>query len=221
MHLAAKQILARRRELVLPAMHLGDGAADAPRGPALAAGRRVTLDTVRLECQMGDVVPDVIAWVAGRDLYIEVRVTHAVDEAKRAKVAGRGVSTVEIDLSDLARDTTAAAIEHRVVDATEGKSWVFNAAACAARPAVLASSRYLPAARYGGVARVDRCPVAAHRWGNKSWAAVEADCRGCECCASIAAESGDVRCTGRLVGLASRDANQTTRVREAAARYAA
>ena len=121
LHLAAKQILARRRAIVLPAVHLGDGVrdgeGDAPRGPALAAARRVTLDTVRLERRLGEVVPDVIAWVAGRDLYIEVRVTHAVDEAKRAKVAARGVSTVEIDLSDLARDATAAAIERRVVDA--------------------------------------------------------------------------------------------------------
>lgn len=221
LHLAAKQILARRREIALPAVHLGDGAADAPRGPRLAEAARVTLDAVRLECRAGEVVPDVIGWVAERDLYIEVRVTHAVDEVKRDKVAGRGVSTVEIDLSDLPRDATAAQIERRVVDGAQGKSWVFNAAARAGRPAVLASSRYLPAARYGGVPRVDRCPVGAHRWGNKSWAAVEADCRGCTHCASIAAVSGDVRCTGHLARLARSDAGRATRVREAAVRYAA
>jgi|GEM_PF-691267 len=221
LHLAAKQILARRRELVLPALHLGDGASDAPRGPALAAAARVFLDTVRLECWADNVVPDVIAWVAGRDLYVEVQVAHAVDPAKRAKLTARGVSTLEIDLSDLPRDAAPADIERRVVDAVDGKSWVFNAAARAARPAALASSRYLPAARYGGVARVDRCPIGAQRWGEKSWAAVEADCRGCPHCVSIAAVSGDVRCAGHLARLARVGEKQGTRVREAAVGYAA
>lgn len=54
------------------------------------------VERVEVERQQGDVRPDLVCWVAGKPLYVEIVVSHPVDAAKRAKLRARGVPTLEL-----------------------------------------------------------------------------------------------------------------------------
>lgn len=70
----------------------GFGNADIP-------GRSIAFDAVAVEQNDGDIRPDLIGIIGGHKLYIEVTVTHFIDEAKLAKIRARGIPTIEIVLS--------------------------------------------------------------------------------------------------------------------------
>jgi len=58
--------------------------------------RRIEFDTVIAEQNEGNIRPDLIGMVGNRKLYIEIAVTHFIDDVKLAKIRDRGISTVEI-----------------------------------------------------------------------------------------------------------------------------
>ena len=137
-HLRAKQLIAERQELVIPAW---DGEPiDMPNPPhardidgRLHWGRqidlpmrRVGLRDIEVERYFGTYQPDVYAWDDDGELLIEVRVTHAVDECKAARVQAQGQRMVEIDLSQLHRDTPhdQSAFERAVLFDPANRSWV-------------------------------------------------------------------------------------------------
>lgn len=76
--------------------------------------REVLLDSVEEETWEGNFRPDLRATMRGteggreitRTLYIEIHVTHQVDQEKLAKIGRQGHSAIEIDLSKLNRDLT-------------------------------------------------------------------------------------------------------------------
>lgn len=117
-HKMAKQLIRDRLEVRLPAW---DGDLDMPNPPVLAddagqymAGRRVefperkaVLQSVRLEEHQTDYIPDIAADDEFGRLFIEIRVTHAVDTDKRLKIQSEGVRLVEIDLSAITLEQAA------------------------------------------------------------------------------------------------------------------
>ena len=57
------------------------------------------------EDAFGDVIPDIwIRSLDGRGFFIEIKVTHGVDDVKREKLRRLGVPTIEADFSNVARD---------------------------------------------------------------------------------------------------------------------
>lgn len=95
LHRFAKDILARERYILRPAMTTGDELGPLELKPA----GKVVFDRVELEPRQSDVVPDVVCYLGGRRLFVEFKVTHAVDEAKLTKLTGHEASVMEIDLS--------------------------------------------------------------------------------------------------------------------------
>lgn len=112
LHLRAKELVAQTRRVILPKLVAMDSATvESSWYGAEADGRaydkvvivqgpvQITLDTAELEQWAGGFRPDVTGVYRGRRLFIEIRVTHAVDKAKREKIAQAGVSCLEVDLS--------------------------------------------------------------------------------------------------------------------------
>lgn len=58
-------------------------------------------DTVELEKRINDIVPDVYACVRGKNIAIEIYVTHKIDDTKYRKIQESGLTTFEIDLSKI------------------------------------------------------------------------------------------------------------------------
>lgn len=112
LHLRAKELVAQTRRVILPKLVAMDSATVESSWYGVEADGRaydkvvivqgpvqITLDTAELEQWAGGFRPDVTGTYRGRWLFVEVRVTHAVDKAKHAKIARAGVSCLEINLS--------------------------------------------------------------------------------------------------------------------------
>src|SRR3546814_18280740 len=63
--------------------------------------RQSALHKVEMERWFGTYKPDVYAWDEASELLVEIRVNHAVDECKAARVQAHGRRMIEIDLSRL------------------------------------------------------------------------------------------------------------------------
>ena len=185
LHLAAKDVLAARKEIVLPAVEI-------PRrytlkGEEVVSGRRYRIESVAVERKLGSIIPDLIVGIGGRDLLVEVTVTHGPDKEKLRKIRDLGVSCVEIDLSRTERGLDRDELEKIVVDDAGQKRWLHNARA-EARGRRRSSEAVLLPARHGwkpkGYSfgeRVDGCPVAKRRTvGGKPYAFVAYDCGSCD-----------------------------------------
>ena len=103
LHLAAKEILASRKEIVLPSVeiqfHFHHYRDSGDKSLTIAPEGRYQLNSVALERRLTNIVPDVIAHVEHRPLLIEVRVTHGIEEQKLARIQRLDMSTVELLLA--------------------------------------------------------------------------------------------------------------------------
>lgn len=129
LHLAAKQILQDRSELWLPDFKgsLTEWCTeslqwspmwDKLRGWATGTifeARKVTADSVRVEATLGDIRPDIVFAYKQRQLLVEVRVSHEVDEKKRRRLRAKKLACVEIDLSKTPRDIALSELAEMVV----------------------------------------------------------------------------------------------------------
>lgn len=90
LHLLAKEIIAEEK-----------------RVPAFVDGNIsfVSIASVEQEKNLGDIRPDLYAEHDGKPLAVEIFVSHAVDDAKFAKIQERRLTTFEINLSELDFET--------------------------------------------------------------------------------------------------------------------
>ena len=121
-----------------------------------------------MERKTESIIPDVIVEVSGRRLFVEVTVTHGVDDAKLTRIRELGLSCLEIDLSDAPRDLGREELEKIVVDGSTQKRWLHNVRANAARNRVLAEATLLPSVSRGLARHVDGCPIPARVWKGNS-----------------------------------------------------
>ncbi len=187
LHLAAKDTLEKKRELVLPAVELRfDGGRVLP----IASESRYQIESVSVEQRVAGIVPDIVARIGGRRLYVEIRVTHGVDDRKLGKIKRMGISAVEIDLSSAPRDYPPEELEKLVVEGGAHKKWLYNAVADRRRKQIIREATVRPFVwRCNGLAaHVDGCPRPARVWRGKPYANVADDCTGCEHALEISGE---------------------------------
>lgn len=133
LHLAGKEALLRLRQVVLPTFRkqLHSQACDGRIfSGEVVLDEAITLKADRAweEVWMEGFRPDVVFEVGGHRLLIEVKVTHAVDDEKLAKVIAKDVSAIEIDLSQLDPDVLRdrAAFESYVVSDPWIRRWLYS-----------------------------------------------------------------------------------------------
>lgn len=131
LHRAAKEVLAACKTIMLPAIKTSSGYADpdSHRGeydPELEPPERRPIESVEVEQKLGSIIPDLILMIDGRKLLVEITVTHGVDEDKRKRIRGLGISCLEIDLSDIGHDLPRKELEEIVVDGIDHKHWLYN-----------------------------------------------------------------------------------------------
>ena len=101
LHLLAKDIISECGFITLPDISVNFGN---PGLIQLDSYKTIVIDKVYIEKSFDDVKPD-IAIHSGKEMYfIEIYVTHKIDENKFNKLKQKGISTIEIDLSDLKRE---------------------------------------------------------------------------------------------------------------------
>src|SRR5262249_46973662 len=153
LHLAAKQILSECREIQLPEVVVYER----PR-IVFPSESKYRLENVRTEQRTGGIVPDILADCGGRQLMIEIRVTHAVDEAKRKRIQELRISAIEIDLSRACRDLSPESLSNAVIEETANKKWLFNDRAAMWGDRYLRTTEKRGTIRRGFSLHVDHCP---------------------------------------------------------------
>ncbi|NMG27820.1 hypothetical protein [Aromatoleum evansii] len=106
LHRAARQILAGWQWVELPALLVHEaGRQGALPGRILSVRRSELPDERRARSPWSNlrVRPDVVLHCANEQIWCEVKVAHAVDDAKRNRLQGHRVSTLEFDLSRMYR----------------------------------------------------------------------------------------------------------------------
>ena len=122
LHLAAKEILLNNREIVLPIYNVEDD--------NYSNQRKYPYVRVFSERRVQDIVPDIILDFGDKNyLFVEIKVTHEVDDVKLEKLKRIGVSTLEIDLSLLEFEENVLELEdvkNFILYDTSFKHWVYD-----------------------------------------------------------------------------------------------
>lgn len=122
LHRLGKEIVATKLFLALPevkAVFNGETTVIHKAGP-------LSFDKAIQEARhLQNVVPDLYVERDGHRLLVEIYVTHACDELKRAELKNRGIATVEIDLSRLPRNASRSEVENAVLEKA-GRYWVYH-----------------------------------------------------------------------------------------------
>lgn len=121
LHHYAEQLLNSRKILVLPPVVAKYGA----RTRTIREAKPFVFDSAMLETMDGETIPDVILQKGDDRMQVEVYVTHRCGSEKRAKIAEAGISSVEIDLSALPRDTTIAGLDEAILTSAP-REWIYN-----------------------------------------------------------------------------------------------
>lgn len=178
LHLAAKDALASAGAMWVPAAPIQFD--DESTTWKATEAQLVVFDKIEVEKRAGFIIPDLTAWKQGRQLLIEIKVTHGVDATKLAEVRQRDLSMLEIDLSGLDFDASRAVLNEHVVGQTDRKRWIYNARANQIAKSLVLDALPLPIVARGMAIHVDDCPVAARRYRGRSYANVIGDCSSCK-----------------------------------------
>ena len=166
LHHMAKGILENRQEIALPY----------PADPT----KLYPIEKVDLEKRLGDIIPDVIVYIGGQPILIEVVVTHGIDVEKMEKIKDLGISTLVIDLSDEDRALSEDELAPIIVEGTEKKRWAFNVFSERTKQRQVESARRFKVIERRNALHVDGCPIPARTWRGKPFANVRWDCWHCE-----------------------------------------
>ena len=192
LHLAAKDLLERRMQITLPKVEVKfDGGAPDIQ---LRAATTYAIDRVILEKRIDSIIPDVLAFIGGAPLIVEVRVTHAVGAEKQARIAALGMSAIEIDLSEAPRTFELSSLEATVVDDVSKKVWLFNSVAHDHHRALLSAAELKQTVMRGVAVHVDNCPINSRVWRGRSYANVSYDCLWCNHALAIGQNMESVTC---------------------------
>ena len=195
LHLAAKDILSKANRIVLPAVYIHFP--NSPKASELyCEAKEIQIERVELEQRFQDVIPDVVIYAGGKQLFLEVYVTHAIDDIKLAKLKKSNISTIEIDLSRKDHSISPKELQSILLNNSEEKKWVYNSIANKYLGYFYMASDQRDIISRGFALHIDNCPIKARTWRGKPYANFIDDCHGCKYCISYQFEGG-MLCSGR------------------------
>ncbi len=179
LHLAAKGLLSKARKMIIPAVFLEFPNSARPK-ELIHEAMEIDIDHVSLEKHFSDVVPDIVVYSGQKFFFVEIYVTHGVDEKKLKKLKELRVSTLEIDLSKWDGIVTSVELSRLLLDDCEEKTWVYNAKAERYYQMFLRAADKKPIVKRGFALHVDGCPLRCRIWHGKPYANYFDHCYCCK-----------------------------------------
>lgn len=164
----------------------------------LSPEMEIPIDRVELEARFESIVPDVVVYAGKQQLFIEIFVTHKIDDHKLAKLKKRGISTIEIDLSKAEQTISPEELSDVLLKSSEEKTWRYNAKVEKWRNRFYSVADKRPIIGRGFATHVDDCPLVIRRWRGKPYANVIDNCADCPYCISYNYDDSEILCSGRL-----------------------
>lgn len=179
LHFAAKKLLRGAKKMYIPAVYV-----EFPYTPRqrelIYESMEIDIDRVELEQHFGNIIPDIVVYSKGRPFFVEIYVTHSVDEKKLKKLKEAQISTIEIDLSKFDGIVTSDKLSHLLLDDCEEKEWVYNVKAEHFYQMFLHMADKRPIIQRGYALHVDDCPILCRVWHGKPYANYFDHCYYCE-----------------------------------------
>lgn len=173
LHILAKNILLKEKRILLPGYKV--------LGFTIVEEKTYECEDVILEMRMSSMIPDVyIKTTDGERIFIEIKVTHGVDEDKIKKIEFYDTSTIEIDLSDIEQSIDENLLSNLLVNKSELKRWVYHKAGNDFYNKVNSKSKIKPVLIRGLASHVDDCPIKKRNYHGKSYANLVDDCFDCK-----------------------------------------
>ena len=195
LHLAAKDILSRSEKMVIPPIYV-EFPQSGKSKELLYLKKEIPVDRVELEKRFDDIIPDIIVYSGDKYFFIEIYVSHPIDDEKLKKLKEKNISAIEIDLSKEKRDISVEELSDILLKTSPQKSWKYNAVSGKWYQRFVKASDKMPLTQRGLALHVDGCPIGIRNWKGKNYANFVDDCTGCEYCISYAHE-GYILCSGR------------------------
>lgn len=194
LHLAAKDILSKANRFVIPAVYVEFPSTNKSR-EIISEACEITVDKVELEKRFDNIIPDVVIYSGNKQFFVEIYVTHKVDDEKREIIKKANCSTIEIDLSKKDRLLSREEISNLLLSDCPEKKWIHNSIENKYLNKFYKYGDYRPVVTRGVAEHVDNCPLKT-RWYGKYYANFFDDCLGgCKYCLLV--EDGGVLCSGR------------------------
>ena len=178
LHLMAKEILSTAKTIVTPKVYVSFPGSSKEKQLCCDA-RQIQIDKVEVEHPFHDVVPDVVVYSGKRKFFLEVYVTHPVDEEKRLKLKRADVSTLEIDLSKIDRIVSYQDLQQILLHDCEQKKWIYNAIADNKLRKYYIFSERIQLITRGFAIHAEHCPIRSRVWHGKAYANFLDDCVYC------------------------------------------
>lgn len=204
LHLMAKEILSKAGKMIIPDAYFQIGCLS--KQFYFVKEQEIIIDHVELEKRVGNIIPDIVVYANGKPFFVEIYVTHAIDEKKLKKLKEIGISTIEIDLSEfnaLDEDIKESQLKEILLGKSSLKQWVYHAL----RDKYLdwlyeaADKRYYTIRKYGRYEdrRIYGCPHAKLYFCGEPYAAAVESCMECDYRVFLKDDYEDfVPCVGRL-----------------------
>ena len=197
LHLAAKTILLKAKTFALPPVYIQFPNSN-KKEILIKSGISIPIDRVELEHHFGNVVPDVVIYSGKKQLFVEIYVTHKIDEHKLNKLKAADISTIEIDLSKKENTISPEELSAILLNDVPEKQWIFNSVSNKYLERFLKSADYKKVISRKYTYHVDDCPLARRTWHGKPYANLLEDCLDCEYCISHSCGEDGMLCSGRL-----------------------
>ena len=193
LHLAAKDILSKAKKMTIPAVYVHFP--DSYKGDELICeAKEIEIEDVELEKQFGSIVPDVVVKAGGKSFFVEIYVTHCIDEIKLEKIRKAQISTIEIDLSKKTSAISAEELSELLLRDSREKQWKYNKLAEVYLKRFISIADAKEIVSRGLAMHVDNCPIRARVWKGKPYANYIDDCLYCKYCI---ANGETFLCSGR------------------------
>ena len=189
LHIAAKKIIQNSSYIYIP-----------KRMSVLSCeeGQTVKISKAVVEQSVGDVRPDIIITLDGtrEQICVEIAVTHKVENEKVEKLKQLGVSTIEIDLSNIDSDITLDKLKQIILSKNDRKYWVYDSMERAINTFVRNNTRILDFMPTNNELVFHRCPISARCDKLFNGIARYIDCKHCIFCYKY--ENDRAYCLGDL-----------------------
>lgn len=198
LHKFSKEIISKSKTFKTPALKLKNS------NITIFDETEIQIDNVKLEHRLGDIIPDIIIESKGKELLVEITVTHELCFPKTKIIEEKGFATIEIFAQELFAELyrngdmflKSNAFQHEIISGTRYKRWIFNdktkkvkrelknnyAIRLERKTIKLGGNKYLNF--------IDNCPINIRTWKSgfnkgKSYAIIDEDCTSCEFCSGM------------------------------------
>lgn len=189
LHLLAKDIIKNLNHFVLPKEKLNYfyynvNNNEVKNYPNLNDALDIKIDNVEIELPFDNMKPDIVIYSGEKKYFIEIFVTHKIDDVKLEKIKNKLVDTIEIGLSNIDKQAEHEALEEILLNDNERKYWIYNNK-IETIIEKLQSKCKIPTTMHGFEWHTEYCPQNKREYRGNSYANVTDNCCRCEYCLGV------------------------------------